>query len=97
MTQENGDERIVDFLWGALAARVFHPAHVEIIEALRWIGQPLSATDLLGVFEGQSVGPRIERRLGQLARFGAVAPEDTGEAGVPRGQRSNRQEKRPKT
>jgi predicted transcriptional regulator len=95
MTGENGDGQIGDLYWSALAARVLHPAQVEIIEALWWIDQPLSATDLVRVFEGHRVGVRIERRLRQLARLDAVALEDSGNARGPMGQRSYRLVRRP--
>jgi hypothetical protein len=85
---ENGDRQIGHLYWSALAARVLHPAQVEIIEALRWIDRPLSATDLLRIFEGQRVGVRIERRLRQLARIDAIALDDTQRG--PMGQRAYR-------
>jgi hypothetical protein len=65
-----------EFCWGELVARVLHPAQVEIIEALRWISQSLSAADLLEVFEGQLTKSHIEYRLRQLARLDAVTPEE---------------------
>lgn len=90
MTQDNGSGQVGDFFWGALAARVLHPTHVEIIESLRWIDQPLSATDLLRIFESQRVGLRIERRLRQLARLDAVALAGNENARAPMGQRCYR-------
>lgn len=96
MTQGDSNGKVGDFFWAALAARVLHPAQVEIIEALRWVDQPLSATDLLRVFEGQRVGLRIERRLRQLTRLGAVAPNDNGKARGPMGQIPYRLVERPR-
>jgi hypothetical protein len=46
---------------------------------LRWIGRPLSATDLSYVFDCGRVGQRIERHLQRLAKLGAVAPADRTE------------------
>lgn len=66
-----------------MAARILHPAYVEIIEALRWIDRPLTGTDLVRVLQGQRVGLRVERRLQQLARLGAVAPENDEETRSP--------------
>ena len=63
-----------DFCWGALAARLLHPVQVEIIEALRWIGRPLSATDFVYVFGGRRAGLRIEHHLRRLTKLEAVAP-----------------------
>jgi hypothetical protein len=97
MTQDNSNSQIGDSYWAALVARVLHPAHVEIIEALRWIDRPLTGTDLVGVLQGQRVGLRIERRLQQLARLGAVAPEDKGETRAPVRQRAYRLVKRQET
>jgi hypothetical protein len=39
------------FDWGALVSLLVHPAKVAIIEALRWIGEPLSATELRNLFD----------------------------------------------
>jgi hypothetical protein len=65
-----------EFCWGALVARVLHPAQVEIIEALRWIDRSLSAADLMEVFEGRLTRPHIEHRLRQLARLDAVRRDE---------------------
>lgn len=83
MTQDNSNSQIGDSYWAALAARILHPAYVEIIEALRWIDRPLTGTDLVRVLQGQRVGLRVERRLQQLARLGAVAPENDEETRSP--------------
>lgn len=45
---EDGDERQFD--WLSLIPRVIHPLKVAIIEAMLWIDQPLSASDLAKVF-----------------------------------------------
>jgi hypothetical protein len=37
------------FDWVALVALTLHPAKVAIIEALRWLDRPLSATELAAV------------------------------------------------
>lgn len=71
-----------DFYWGAPAARLLHPVQVGIIEALRWIDRPLSATDLFHVFEGKRVAPRIEYHLRRLTRLEAVAPCNAERAGA---------------
>jgi hypothetical protein len=97
MTQGDDIEQIGDPFWMALVARVLHPTHVEIIEALRWIDRPLAATDLLWVFEGQRTGLRIERRLRQLTRLGAVAPDGNGKACRRVGQIPYRLAEQPRT
>jgi hypothetical protein len=96
MTRD-GSEQVGGPFWAALAARALHPAHVEIIEAMRWIDRSLTATDLVHVFEGQRVGLRIERRLRQLARLDAVALDDSGRGGGAAMMRSYRLVKQPKT
>jgi len=97
MTQGNSNRQIGDSNWAALVARVLHPTYVEIIEALRWIDRPLTGTDLVRVLQGQRVGLRVERRLQQLARLGAVAPEDDEETHSPMRQRAYRLVKRQET
>jgi predicted ArsR family transcriptional regulator len=43
--------------WNALAGRVLHETQVRIIEAMCWIDQPMSATELVKVFfERPSLG-----------------------------------------
>lgn len=38
------------FNWSALVPHIVHPAKVAIIEALLWVGEPLSASDLNKLF-----------------------------------------------
>lgn len=38
--------------WSALPENVLHPARVPIVEALWWIGEPLSAIALVDVLDG---------------------------------------------
>ena len=90
-------EPIGDCFWGALAARVLHPVQVEIIEALWRIDRPLSATDLLQVFDAKPNGLRIEHHLRRLTRLDALALEGNGRARAPMGQHSYRLVKRPRS
>jgi hypothetical protein len=39
--------------WEGLALRLLHPTQLLVIEAIWWIEEPLSATLLQGVYEGQ--------------------------------------------
>jgi hypothetical protein len=80
------DGQIGDAFWAALVAAVLHPVEVEIVEAMRWICLPLTATDLLYVFEARRSGLRIERRLWRLGRLGAIASENNGMARGPLAQ-----------
>jgi hypothetical protein len=45
---------------------------VSIIEALRWIGEPLSATDLRKVFDGRFALPVVSYHLIALAQIDAL-------------------------
>jgi len=38
--------------WSALAPRVLYPTKVLVIEAIRWIGRPVSAKELERAFDG---------------------------------------------
>lgn len=38
--------------WSAIPEQVLHPTRVPVVEALRWIGEPLSAIALVEVLDG---------------------------------------------
>ena len=40
------------FDWETLVSLVVHPLKIEIIEALLWIGEPLSAAELVEILDG---------------------------------------------
>ena len=61
-----------DFCWGELAARLLNPVQVEIIEALRWISEPLTAGDLEHVFGGEHPERRLEHHLRRLTGLEAL-------------------------
>lgn len=61
-----------EFCWASLVARVLHPTDVQIIEALRWIGQPLSAADLGQIFDGEVSWRLLGHHMRRLARLEAV-------------------------
>jgi len=48
----------IPFDWAGLVPHLVHPVKLVIIEAMRWTGQPLSASDLSRIFkrQGHSVG-----------------------------------------
>jgi hypothetical protein len=64
------------FCWEALVARVLHPVDVQIIEALLWIGQPLSAGDLTQLFDDDRWA-LFGRHLRRLAKLDAVELGET--------------------
>jgi hypothetical protein len=39
------------FDWAALVPRVVHPARVAIIEAMLWVGRPISATEMVQMID----------------------------------------------
>jgi len=38
--------------WSAIPDKAMHPRRVSMLEALRWIGEPLSALDLVDLSDG---------------------------------------------
>jgi hypothetical protein len=70
MTTVEGNETL-PFDWDALAPLLAHPMRVTIVEALRWVGEPLSATDLRKLFDDQFTLPFLSYHVVTLARGGA--------------------------
>lgn len=62
----------VPFDWEALVPLLVHPAKVEIIEAMSWVAQPLSATDLDRILNGQLGVSLISYHLRKLAELKAI-------------------------
>jgi DNA-binding transcriptional ArsR family regulator len=62
----------ISFDWEALVPLLVHPVKVEIIEAMSWIGLPLSATDLDRVLRGQIGVSLISYHLRKLTEVGAL-------------------------
>lgn len=65
----------LSFDWEALVPLLVHPVKVEIIEAMSWIGHPLSATDLDRLLRGQLGVSLISYHLRKLAEVGALKLE----------------------
>lgn len=76
-----------DFDWDTLGSSALHPVRVESVEALRWIGLPLSAADLVSIFEGRRMGLRVEYHRRCLFKLGVVRLENREMAPAPIGQR----------
>lgn len=66
------DEQLSDAWWEALGPPALEPVRVQIIEALRWIGEPLHAIDLREISDGV-IWAVLELRLRDLKTLGAVA------------------------
>jgi len=61
------------FDWEGLVPLVVHPMKVTIIEAILWIDQPLSASDLTKVIADPKTGiSHISYHLNRLGRVGAL-------------------------
>jgi predicted HTH transcriptional regulator len=58
--------------WGSLFSLLVHPMRVEIIEALYWIREPLSATDLRKLLDGRFTSQHISYHLAELVKVGVV-------------------------
>jgi DNA-binding transcriptional ArsR family regulator len=65
-----GDGR---FDWETLVPLVVHPLKVTAIEALEWIGQPLSASDLTKIIDDEKMGlSHVSYHLNRLGAVGAL-------------------------
>jgi hypothetical protein len=64
--------------WSTLPEKVQHPVRVPIIEALWWIGEPLSAIALVDSFDGLLSMWEAAHHLHVLEELDAVEPLDSG-------------------
>jgi hypothetical protein len=69
-----GGSGVPDRFWTALIARLLHPLQVQIIEAMWWIGQPLSASQLVQVFCKEQRLSAVSYHVQRLADIGALRP-----------------------
>lgn len=77
MTAVKGGESL-PFDWGALVPLVVHPMRVAIIEALCWIGEPLSAIDFARLFADQNFSTSyISYHLSELGKTGVLLQVET--------------------
>jgi hypothetical protein len=58
--------------WGALLSRSIHPTRLWIIEAMRVIDRPLSASELEDIFERKQTTSAISYHMTTLAKIGIV-------------------------
>ncbi len=63
-----GDE-LLPFAWEELVPLLVHPVKVACIEAIRWIGRPVSATELREVFGGEYELSLVSYHLVTLAKL----------------------------
>lgn len=67
-------EEIPEGFWATLAACLLHPFQVQIIEAMRWIDRPLSASELVHVFERKQRLSTVAYHVRRLDSLGALKP-----------------------
>lgn len=68
-------KQLDDAWWEALGPPALHPIRVQIIEALRWIDEPLHAIDLREIIDGVAWAV-LEHHLKHLKALGAVVLVD---------------------
>lgn len=62
--------------WSGLPDKALHPYRVPILEALRWIGEPLSAIALVDVLDGHLTMWETAHHLRVLDSLGVAEPVD---------------------
>lgn len=76
MSPENdGNTRQEGFCWAVPGVELLDPMDVQIIEALLWIDQPLSACDLARILD--EAPPIDGHHLQRLAKMGAIFTHDS--------------------
>jgi len=65
-----GDE--IRFDWAGLVPHFVHPLKVSIIEAMLWIGRPLSAAELTRVFDSEFDLSLVSYHLSKLGEADVV-------------------------
>jgi hypothetical protein len=63
--------------WTALVALFAHPTKVLVIEAMRWIDRPLSASELVHVFDGALSLSVVSYHVTTLANWGILTRVET--------------------
>lgn len=59
--------------WLTLVPRLVHPAKVAAIEAMSWMGQPLSCNQLVNLFDSDDLYlSLVSYHVGQLVKFGSL-------------------------
>jgi hypothetical protein len=58
--------------WSFLVPPLIHPTKIIVMEAVQWIGRPLSATELAAICGGEPGVSALSYHLKDLARHGAL-------------------------
>jgi hypothetical protein len=75
MAKDGGEH----FDWNLLVPRLVHPLKVAIIEALSWLGEPISPTDITKMFDDEA-----EPHYLSLVAYHAAKLEEIGAIEVMR-------------
>ena len=68
MREDGGRAPLSDAWWAALVADLLHPVQVEVIEACRYIGQPLTVRDLSEIVDVVEA-VHLDYHVGRLRRL----------------------------
>lgn len=74
-----GDE--IRFDWADLVPPFVNPLKVTILEAMLWIGEPLAASDLAKVFDGEFQLALLSYHLTKLREAGILRLVEQGQDG----------------
>jgi Helix-turn-helix domain len=72
----NDDCQEIDEFWLDLPEAALHPVRVQLVEALRWIEEPLSAAALISVCDGTLRRPEVVHHLRRLEALNIVEPAE---------------------
>jgi len=67
-----GSQNQSPFDWGLLVPHLIHPVKVAIIEAMKWVGVPLSPRELDHLFDEQFGVSLVAYHMRTLAEVGVV-------------------------
>jgi len=79
-------ENAFEEFWALMPENALHPSRVPILEAFRWIREPLSPIELVNLFDGENITMwEAEHHLRALTRLGVLEPDH--ESSDPLGRR----------
>lgn len=79
-TGPDGDDSFF-FDWNPFVPQLVHPMKVAIVEALAYMEQPLSASELKRLFGDVRYISNVSYHLEELSQIGAVMPEEEQQVG----------------
>lgn len=63
--------------WAEVSGRLLHPVQLQIIEAMRRIELPLSASDVTRILDGRMELSTVAYHFRRLAKLGVIKPNKT--------------------